>query len=267
MTDNLPQKPKAFIADLNDFDKNEKSLHMSVSAKNIDRLKELSIENLWLIGANDKELRKILPLVDVKYLNLYQVLAKDLTILETLDKIEAIILNWNTKATALWDISKNKHLKTLEITDFSKLEEIDQLSLATQIIDLKLGGGHDKPLKIKSIYPLKALKNLRTLSLTNLKIADDTLRPLGHLKNLEVLYLSNQFETKEYAWLATRLPNTKCEMFQPTNSCNIVGADNKLVWDTMVTGRKKSFLLSTKDQAKIAKHIKDFEKLKNELSE
>jgi hypothetical protein len=35
----------------------------------------------------------------------------------------------------------------------------------------------------------------------------------------------------------------------------------------MVTGRKKSFLLSTKDQVKIDKYIKDFEKLKNELAE
>lgn len=267
MTDNLPQKPKTFITDLNEFDKNEKSLLMSVSAKNLDKLKELSIENLWLIGANDKELRKILPLVNLKYLNLYQVLAKDLTILETLDKTETIILNWNTKSTSLWDISKNKSLKTLEITDFSKLEEIDQISLATQISNLTLGGGHDKPLKIKSINPLKNLSNLKTLSLTNLKIADDTLHPLGHLKNLETLFLSNQFETREYAWLATRLTKTKCKMFQATNSCNIVGADNKLIGDTMVTGRKKSFLLSTKDQVKIDKYINEFEKLKNVLAE
>ncbi|SFJ76671.1 hypothetical protein [Myroides guanonis] len=267
MTDNLPQKPNVLTTDLNDFDKNEKSLYMSTSAKNIERLKELSIENLWLIGANDKELRKILPLVNLKYLNIYQVLAKDLTILETLDKTETIILNWNTKSTSLWDISKNKVLKTLEITDFSKLEEIDQLSLAAQISDLTLGGGHNKPLKIKSINSLKNLTNLKTLSLTNLKIADDTLQPLGHLNNLETLFLSNQFETKEYAWLATRLVNTNCKMFKATNSCNIVGADNKTVWDTMVTGRKKSFLLSTKDQAKIDKHIKNFEKLKTELAE
>jgi hypothetical protein len=267
MTDNLPQKPKAFITDLNDFGKTEKSLHMSVSAKNIDRLKDLSIENLWLVGANDKELKKILPLVNLKYLNLYQVLAKDLTILETLDKTETIILNWNTKSTTLWDINKNKSLKTLEITDFSKLEEIDQLSLATQISDLTLGGGHDKPLKIKTIRPLVGLKNLKYLCLTNLKIADDTLQPIGQLKNLEILELSNQFETKEYAWLATRLPKTKCKMFQATNSCNIIGADNKLVWDTMVTGRRKSFLLSTKDKIKIDKYVNDFERLKNELAE
>lgn len=78
--------------------------------------------------------------------------------------------------------------------------------------------------------------------------------------------LSNQFEMKEYAWFATRLSRTKCKMFQATNSCNIVGADNKLVWDTMVTGRKKSFLRSTKDQVKIDKYIKESERLKNELA-
>lgn len=267
MTDNLPKKPQTFITDLKDFYGNEKSLHMSVSAKNVDRLKELPIENLWLVGANDKELRKILPLVNLRYLNLYQVLAKDLTILEILYKTETIILHWNTKATSLWDISKNINLKTLEITDFSKLEVIDQLSFATQINSLTLGGGHGKPLKIKSINPLKNLINLRYLGLTNLKIEDDTLQPLGQLKELETLELSNQFETKEYAWLATRLPNTKCKMFQATNSCKIVGADNKLVWDTMVTGRRKSFFLSTKDQVKIDKYIKDFEKLKSEFAE
>lgn len=268
MTDNFPQKPIICFEDLNAFDKNEKSLHMSVSAKNLDRLKELSIENLWLIGANDKDLRKILPLlVNLKYLNLYQVLAKDLTILEILDKTETIILNWNTKTTALWDISKNTSLKTLEITDFSKLEEIDQLSLGTQISNLTLGGGYDKPLKIKSIKPLISLKNLKYLGLTNIKIEEDTLQPIGELKDLELLEISNQFVTKEYAWLATRLPKTKCNMFEATISCNIVGADNKLVWDMMVTGRRKPFLLSTKDQIKIDKYINDFERLKNELAE
>ena len=71
-----------------------KSLHMSASAKNLSRLKDLSIENLWLIGANDKELRKILPLVNLKYLNLYQVLAKDLTILETQGKSCKLPRSW-----------------------------------------------------------------------------------------------------------------------------------------------------------------------------
>lgn len=267
MINNLPKKPHNFILDLNDFDSNEKSLHMSVSAKHIDRLKDLQIDNLWLVGANDKELKRILPLVKLKYLNLYQVLAKDLSILEILSEPETISLNWNTKATKLWDISKNLSLRTLEIIDFSKLEAIDQLSLAKQIDKLVLGGGNNKPLKIKTLQPLSVLTNLKHLGLTNLKVEDDSLKPLAYLKNLDLLEISNQFETKEYAWLATRLMNTKCKMFKATNSCNIVGVDNIIVWDTMVTGRKKVFLLSIKDQNRIDKHIAEFERLKKELAD
>jgi hypothetical protein len=266
MTDNSPQKPKQFIKDLNDFDSNEESLHMAVSAKNIDRLKDLQIKNLWLIGANDKELRKILPVVNLQYLNLYQVLAKDLTILETQTSPSTIILNWNTKATELWDISKNKNLCTLEITDFSKLNEINQLSSANQIRNLIIGGGHNTPLRIKTLEPLSNLTSLEYLGLTNLKVADDTLKYLGKLKSLKLLEISNQFETKEYAWLVTRLTNTICKMFQAVNSCNITGVDNQTVWDTMVTGRRKPFLLSTKDQERINKYVREFERLKNELA-
>jgi len=267
MTEYSPTKPKKFVKDLNDFDSNETSLHMPVSAKNIDKLKDLQIENLWLIGAKEKDLTKILPLVKLKYLNLYQVLASDISILESQIEPETIILNWNTKSTRLWDIGKNKNLRTLEIRDFSKVEDIQQLSLAKQIDNLVLGGGHDKPLKIKTLEPLSFLTNLKYLGLTNLKVGDDTLKPLATLENLEELELSNQFETKEYAWLSTRLKNTKCKMFQAINSCRINGVDNNIVWDTMVTGRKKSFLLSTKDQLKIQKHIQDFDRLKKELAE
>ncbi len=196
------------------------------------------------------------------------VLAKDLTILETLEKAETIILYRSTKATTLWDVSKNKGLRTLEITDFSKIEEIDQLSRAKHIDNLILGGGvGGKPIKLKSLKPLSTLTNLKYLSLTNLRVEDDSLQPLGHLKNLERLELANRFETKEYAWLATRLPNTKCRMFQATNSCKITDSYDRLLSDTMITGRRKPFLLSTKDHVKIDKYVKDFEKLKKELAE
>jgi hypothetical protein len=266
MIETLPQKPKEFIKDLAEFDNAQTSLHMPATAKNIDRLKELQIDNLWLIGAKEKDLHKILSLAQPKYLNLYQVLAVDLAVLETLSTTTALALNWNTKSTSLWDISKNVSLQYLEIIDFGKLYDINDLSSARQITSLVLEGGIEKKMNIQTLKPLSSLKNLRHLSLANLKVSDDTLQPLADLKNLEQLWLSNQFETKEYAWLATRLPNTKCNMFQAVNRVNIKGANNELVWDTMVTGRRKPFLLSTKDALKINKHIADFEKLKNDLA-
>ena len=53
-------------------------------------------------------------------------------------------------------------------------------------------------------------------------------------------------------------------MFNAVNSCNITDASKKIVWDTMVTGRRKSFLLSTIDKAKIEKYKVAFEKLKSQ---
>lgn len=261
-----PEKPNTFIKDLADFDSGD-SIHLASTAINLERLKDLDVKNIWLVGANDKELGKILKWINPTYLNLYQVLVKDLSIIETLARTETLVLNWNTKATALWDISKNRDLRTLEITDFSKIDDLGQLALAAQLTSLVIGGGIEKQMKIKSLEPLSGLTSLRYLALSNLKVEDDTLAPLGALINLEELEISNQFETKEYALLAMKLMNTRCRMFQATNPCKIVGTDGKMVWDTMVTGRRKPFLLAAKDGDKIEKYKRNFELLKAELKE
>lgn len=266
MTETKFQKPKEFIKDLVEFDKTQQSLHMPATAKNIDRLKELQIDNLWLIGAKETDLQKILSLTQPKYLNLYQVLAADLSVLKTLTTTSTLVLHWNTKSTSLWDISNNTELRNLEIVDFSKLYDISNISSARQITSLKLEGGIDKKLNVQTLKPLSVLTNLKYLRLANLKVSDGSLKPLADLKNLEELWLPNQFETKEYAWLATRLPNTKCDMFNPINNVHITDAKKVLVWDTMVTGRKKPFLLSANDKLKVDKYISDFEKLKKELA-
>lgn len=267
MTEYLPPKPEIFIKDLNDFKVGEKSIHLSVSAKNIDRLADLDIENIWLIGPNEKELKKILPLIKPKYLNLYQVLAKDLSILGTLDLVETIILEWNTKSETLWDISKNTNLRTLQIRDFGKLNDISQIVSAMQIESLTLGGGINKKLELRTLEPLKNLSNLKYLGLTNIKVNDGSLRPLGRLTNLEELGLSNQFDIEEYAWLASRLKKTKCDLFNGYVNVSITGINNELVFDTMITGKKRPFLSSTKDADKIKQYLDKFEKLKQQLAD
>ncbi len=267
MTEYLPKKPDTFIKDLNDFKVSEKSIHLSVSAKNIGRLADLDLENIWLIGPNEKELKRILPLIRPKYLNLYQVLAKDLSILETLDSAETIILEWNNKSETLWDISKNTCLRTLQIRDFGKLHDISQIISATQIESLTLGGGINKKLELLTLEPLKNLSNLKYLGLTNIKVDDGSLRPLGQLTNLEELGISNQFDVEEYAWLSTRLEKTKCDLFNGSMKVRITNADNEVAFDTMITGKKRPFLSSTKDADKIKQYVDKFEKLKMQLAD
>ena len=56
-------------------------------------------------------------------------------------------------------------------------------------------------------------------------------------------------------------------MFHPFHKIDIEGEDGKLVYDTMITGKRKPFLLSTKDDEKIKKYVAQFEKFKNQYQE
>ncbi len=266
MTERVPTKPDRYIEDLSEFDSNQTSLHLSATAKNLTRLKYLQIDNLWLVGAKEKNLQEILGLTQPKFLNLYYLPAPNLGFLETLNTTETLILEWNTKTTSLWDISKNINLKHLEIIDFPKLYDISQIGSAIQLNHLTLRGGINNRLTIETLMPLSSLKNLESLELGNLKVSDDTLKYLAELANLKELDLSNQFETKEYAWLASRLTKTVCGKFHAVVKTNITNATNEVVWDTMVVGRRKPFLNSKLDKAKIENYITDFEKLKRQLA-
>lgn len=262
MNNDLPIKPKLFVRDLHEINKNEKSLYMHASAINISKLKELNIKNLWLAWANDKKLKEILSLVDLKYLNLYQILAKDLKIIESLKNIETIVLEWNTKATTLRDMSKNWKLNRLEIIDFSKLNDVSEITTASKLTYLNLSWWIDKALKVKKINVLSKVKSLKHLSLLNIKIEDDSLRPISELQKLESLEISNQFKTQEYAYLSSKLKNTQCKMFKAISPCKIIDTKKDLVYDIMVTWRNKPFLSSKSDQEKINKYIDEFEALK-----
>jgi len=258
-----PERPNTFTEDLKNLTGDEKSIIISTKSKNLHRFDELNIENLWLIGAKEKDLDMILSKSKLKYLNVYQVLAKDLSIFESLKDIKGISIEWNTKLDTLWNFKENEKLSLLEITDFSKIYDISQISDAKHLQFLSIGGGINKAMKIESIKPITKLQKLEFLSLTNLKIANNSLKPIAEIKSLKELDVSNQFETQDYAYLSAKMHSTKCKLFKAYTNCNITGVNNELIWDTMITGKRKPFLLSTKDNARIEKYSAEFEKLKN----
>ncbi|MBW4889518.1 hypothetical protein KXQ82_07320 [Mucilaginibacter sp. HMF5004] len=246
-----------YLTDLKEFEDSESAIGMVGNAKNIDRLKDLNIQKLWLLGANEKELDKILKYCKPEFISIYQVLAQDLTILESLTTTKTIVLIWNSKIAELWNLNANTNLSSLTIKGFSKLNNIDPIGKVENLEYLVLEGGMWKPLKIKSISSLANLTNLKYLRLANLKIEDGSLRPIGNLQNLEKLSVSNQFNTEEYAWLSVKLKNTTCNLFQPYIKLNQKISDN----DIMVVGRRKPFLNSEKDKDKIQKYEQEFYRL------
>ncbi len=257
-------KPE-FTSDLADFDNSKNELHIRADVKNRKLLSELNIEKLWLIGAKEKDIEQIFSLHQPKYVSLYQFLAKDLSCLESLNKCETLITEWNTKATNLWNFKSNPNLKKLAIRDYSKISDLTALEYATQIKSLSLDGGMDKKMKVNTLKPISKLSQLEYLGLSNISVKDNSLQPIEKLTNLKILELSNQFPTKEYANLAIKLENTECSMFQPYRKVKIKGTNGKIVYDTMIIGKRKPFLLSTKDQTRIEKYIKEFEKMKQNV--
>ena len=259
-------KPE-FTSDLADFDNSKTELHIRADVKNRKLLNELNIEKLWLIGAKEKDIEQIFSLHQPKYVSLYQFLAKDLSCLESLTECETLITEWNTKATELWNIKANPNLKKLAIRDYSKISQLSALESATQIKSLSLDGGIDKKLKIDSLKALSKLKQLEYLRLTNIKVADESLEPIIHLSNLKILELSNQFPTKEYANLSVKLTETECSMFRPYHEVEIKDENGNLVYDRMIIGKRKPFLLSKKDSTRIEKYEREFEKYKKQSAE
>ena len=264
--DRFENKPE-FTSDLADFDNSKTELHIRADVKNRKLLNELNIEKLWLIGAKEKDIEQIFSIHQPKYVSLYQFLAKDLSCLENLNKCETLITEWNTKATELWNIESNPNLRKLAIRDYSKISDLSPLEKATHIKSLSLDGGMDKKLKVDSLKPISRLTQLEYLRLTNIKVADESLEPISHLRNLVTLELSNQFPTKEYANLSVKLTETECSMFKPYHEVEIKDGNGNLVYDRMIIGKRKPFLLSTKDQTRIEKYEKEFEKLKNNYAQ
>src|SRR5690606_36837426 len=110
------------------------------------------------------------------------------------------------------------------------------------------------------------LQNLQTLTLRNLRFMDNSLKSISMLSSLKHLNISNQFETSEYAYLAAKMPNTQCELFQAYTICKLTDANQELVWDRMVTGKRKPLLLSSKDGKKLEKYVQDFDNLKSSFT-
>ncbi len=165
---------------------------LSGKTKNLERLRSFTnLEKLWIYTVNQHEMDTILRVVNPKMLYIYEMRVSDLSLLENQTNVEVMALEWNTKATQLWDLSKNVSLKALSITDFSKLNYISPLQYNKSIEILDLAGGIWNRLKLDTLEPLQYLQQLKYLGLSNIKVQTESLEPVSHLKGLQELSISN----------------------------------------------------------------------------
>ncbi|MGN1400949.1 MAG: leucine-rich repeat domain-containing protein [Bacillus sp. (in: firmicutes)] len=250
----IGEQPK-FIRDLNEVDVKLNEIAIQGKTKNLERLKEFrNLEKVWLFTINQAQFDLILSFIRPRTLYIYEMRVENLASLEILSNTEQIYLCWNTKADKLWDLSKNFGLKSLSIEDFKKLNNIEPLQRNPSLENLEVSGGIWNSLTIDTLEPIRALTNLTSLSLLNIRVKDESLKALTHLKGLSELSISNQFPTEEYARLSVTLTGTKCDYFQPY----VVLDDAIDGKDIMVIGKRKPFLNSHIDKKKLERYIAQF---------
>lgn len=248
-----------FSTDLLNEDTAKTELCINNETLNIDQLSDFKkLTKVWIYTINQKQFDDIVSRINPEMLLIYGLRASDLTALAKLDNLKHLCLDWNTKATSLWDFSQNGQLETLAVRDFSALRDISELSRASTLKGLSLEGGMWKSLQLNSLEPLVNMTSLKYLSLHNLKVVTGSIRSLKSLKQLEELAISNQFPTEDYAFLSVHLPDVKCSKFMAYQSFS-PAIEGKNI---MVIGKRKPLLNSTTDKKRLAKYECEFEQLK-----
>lgn len=112
----------------------------------------------------------------------------------------------------------------------------------------------------ESLEPLSELVGLRSLKLSAKRIDDGRIEPLAALHQLESLsFSSKQFTTRQVAWLRARLPESlQTEALEPLRRFSPPLQGDGKVLDVLLVGKRRPFLNSVRDEARIRKHVEEF---------
>jgi hypothetical protein len=188
---------------------------------------------------------------------------EDLTPLEDLSGLHMVSFYWNQRATRLWNLSCTPHLTALRVEDFIHFHQLDDLIGGHSLKELVLGDAVWSKTTFETLEPLGTLTGLLSLSLLPKRIDDGRIQPLGSLTNLESLRLPfNLFTTEQIAWLRARLPETvESEALNALLTLTTPLEDDGKPRDVLLIGKRKPFLNSELDAARIRKHVSRFDQL------
>jgi hypothetical protein len=184
----------------------------------------------------------------------------DLSPLEDLPDLQLVAFYWNQRATRLWNLSRSPRLTGLCFEDFTRLHDLRDLQAGVALEELEFGDAVWSTSVFESLEPLAALTGLRSLNFNAKRIDDGRIDPLGKLQRLEVLrFPPRQFTTRQVAWLRARLPAS----LQSASLAPLVQLERPLELggksrDVLLVGKRKPFLNSVTDAARIRKHVDGF---------
>lgn len=133
-------------------------------------------------------------------------MVSDLSALETLENIEAIGYFANQRAERLWDMSKNKALKMLDLSALTRLHDLSGIEKAPNLRHLRFDGGVWSKSKI-DIVPDLAASPLEYVAFDAKMSYQNAYRflKLPNLKNLN--FSLSPCKTEFLAWVSANYPD------------------------------------------------------------
>ena len=173
-----------------------------------------AIRKLWADGVDDAFLDEIVRMPALETLSLGRVTATDLRPLAALPHLRRLVV---TDASRIEDLewTRGLQVESLALENLKQVALLDPLAQLTGLRGLAVEGSMWTAMRVASLQPLAALQALEGLFLTNLRVADRSLRPLHDLPRLRELQCARWYADGEFAALAAARPNLRCSWFDP----------------------------------------------------
>lgn len=191
-------------------------------------------------------------------IKIYHYLGASLEPLAQFPGLKFLWLEWASKVTDVSPIGDLKGLEGLTLHDLGVVRDLTPLGVLGDLRALSICGGMWKAMRINTLSWVPSLKELRTLELFNLKVADDDITVLARLPRIESLSLANMWPMEQFAVLAAKF-GTALKFPAPVNelpvTCPKCGGGR-----VMLIGRGKPVLCPHCDAARLDRELDRYER-------
>jgi Leucine-rich repeat (LRR) protein len=256
----------AAVDDLSKVEKTTTRIRLISGAKGFEKLSEFTqLEALWCFGVDQKKLRYISECSSLKELHLgYNIRAADINCLVQLSHLRVLTLDSCSKIQSLEQVAALKTLVALAIVNFKNVHHLDPLANLTNLRELAIDGSIWTRMTLQTLAPLRPLEQLEYLSLSNTKVHDESLEPIGNLTNLRKLDIANFYPFQEFARLSMKLRQTECQWFAPFITMRLTCTKCQSSERVMLTGKGRPMLCQRCDAERLVRFVKEFEEVRNQ---
>lgn len=192
-------------------------------------------------------------------------LVEDWSLLGTLPELEYVHFFDNQRIDRLWDMSDNRALTGLSISDFTRLHRLEGIERAPVLQYFEIGDTILRKTTVESLMPL-AGTGIEELSFCGQTVEDNDLSFLLDMPRLRRFdFATNQFTTEQVAWIAANCPGVEgfalmARRDDPPDPYPYGKEEPR----TMIVGKRKPYLTIKGNEARIARYDANFEKLKEQ---